>query len=40
VAEIQKKYNQLIKRIFPHDNKIHLHIVENKQLRNILSIIK
>ncbi len=40
VAEMQKQYNQIIKKIFPQDNKIHLHIVENKQLKNIFSIIR
>ncbi|MFO7891382.1 MAG: hypothetical protein R6V04_13705 [bacterium] len=36
VTEQQKKYNTLIEKIFPHDNKIHLHIVEKKHLKKIL----
>ena len=36
IEEQQKKYNNLIKRIFHHDNKIHLHIVEKKHLKKIL----
>lgn len=40
VEEMQKKYNSIIKKIFPQDNKIHLHIIEIKQLENILKIIK
>ncbi len=39
VKENQKKYTSILHRLFPDDDKIHLHILKIKQLKRIFNII-
>jgi len=39
IEENQKKYTSIVHKLFPDDDKIHLHIIKQKQLKKILNIV-